>query len=473
MTDAAAVTDGRAGGGRLPRPLIVAVVAAFLAVAGCAPVEGPGVGTSEIKAAAPRAPARAQRHMVAAAHPAAVEAGLEMLRAGGSAVDAAVAAQMVLGLVEPQSSGLGGGGFMMTFSARTGDIGSYDGRETAPAAATADMFLNDKGEPREFIDAAVGGLSVGVPGLVRMLERVHRDHGRLPWARLFEPAVRLAHEGFPVSPRLHALLGNEKHLARDPAAAAYFYTPSGEAKPVGAVLVNEPYAETLRLIAEGGAEAFHTGSIARDIVARVRDGPRNPGLMTEADLAGYQAKVRAPLCLPYRLWLVCGAPPPTSGGIATLQTMGILQEFDLGAVKAGSAEAAHLIAEASRLAFADRNAYVADSDFVTVPLAGLLDPRYLKGRSAQIARDRSMGTAIPGLPSGEVGRPQVVADDLGGVSTTHLSVVDDDGNAVALTSSIESVFGSRLMVRGFLLNNHLTDFSFRPAQGGVPVPNRV
>jgi gamma-glutamyltranspeptidase/glutathione hydrolase len=336
-----------------------------------------------------------------------------------------------------------------------------------------DMFLDQAGKPMKFYDAVVGGLSVGVPGLLRVLELAHRDHGRLPWARLFEPAITLAETGFVVSPRLHESIARDKYLKTFGAARDYFHGPDGKAWPVGTKLTNVAFAETLRIIARDGADAFYTGALARDIVETVRLAARNPSGMTVADLASYEAKKRAPLCLSYRLWLVCGMPPPTSGGVTTLQILGILQEFDLAAVKPGTAQAVHLIAEASRLAFADRNTYIADPDFVQVPAAALLDPRYLKKRGRAISPDRGMGTAKPGKPRGTQALRLAPGGDGMGISTSHLTVIDAEGNTLSMTTTIESAFGSRLMVRGFLLNNQLTDFSFKPDDDGTPVANRV
>ncbi len=419
------------------------------------------------------APVRARRHMIAAANPLAAEAGLEMLRAGGSAVDAAIAAQMVLNLVEPQSSGLGGGGFLMHFDAKTGDITAYDGRETAPAAARPDMFLRDDGTPMKFYEAAVGGLAVGVPGLLRMLETAHREHGRLPWAKLFAPAIRLAEEGFVISELLNRMIAGDANLKTFTGAATYIFDADGQAGPAGTVLTNRRLAETLRLIAKGGAEAFYTGPVAGDIVRAVHEARVNPGTLRAADLAAYKVRKREPVCLFYRVWLICGMPPPSSGGITTLQILGILQAFDLGALKPVSVEAVHLIAEASRLAFADRNTYIADPDFVPVPTAGMLDPGYLSLRAGEIVTERSLGKAQPGMPGVDTGFRRAPDGAARGASTTHLSVVDSNGNAVAMTTSLETTFGSRIMVRGFLLNNQLTDFSFRPERDGGPVANRL
>jgi gamma-glutamyltranspeptidase/glutathione hydrolase len=434
---------------------------AVLVLAGCVLAAAAGPARAE--------PAKAARQMVAAANPLAAEAGREILRAGGSAIDAAIATALVLNLVEPQSSGIGGGAFLLHYDGQTSDVAAYDGRETAPAAATPELFLRPDGEPMDFWEAVVGGRSVGVPGLVRLFELAHRAHGRLPWAMLFEPAIRLAQDGFAVSPRLHSLIAEDKYLKTDPAAAAYFHDADGAPLAAGTTLRNPAFAETLRRIARHGAEAFYTGPIAEAMVAAVRGAAANPGAMSMADLAGYQAKQRPVLCGPYRTWRVCGMPPPTSGGVAVLQILGSLQGFDLPALAPESAEAWHLIAEASRLAFADRNQFLADADFVPVPLDDLLDPAYLARRGSLIVPEASLGTAEPGLPLQNGAMPVQQAPP----STSHLVVADAAGNAVSMTASIESAFGARLMAAGFLLNNELTDFSFRPEADGRPVANRV
>jgi gamma-glutamyltranspeptidase/glutathione hydrolase len=417
---------------------------------------------------------KAERQMISAANPHAAEAGLSILRAGGSAVDAAIAAQLVLGLVEPQSSGIGGGGFLMHYSAADRSVEAYDGRETAPAAATGDMFLDAEGKPRKFYDAVVGGLSVGVPGLMRMLELAHRDHGKLPWADLFRPAIDLARSGFEVSPRLHYLIDRDaKRLTSFDQARDYFYQPDGSALPVGTVLKNPAYADVLQAVATGGADAFHTGPIAEAIVAASGNAPLNPGRMTMEDMRSYHAVKREAVCGIYRALRVCGMPPPSSGGVTVAQMLGILDRFDLPSMAPDSAEAAHLIAESGRLAFADRNLYLADTDFVPAPMKGLIDPGYLASRAALISKEKSIGKAEPGEPPRDHGSLAPMTDDFERESTTHLSVVDADGNAVSMTSSVENAFGSRLMTNGFILNNQLTDFSFRPEKDGVPVANRV
>ena len=414
-------------------------------------------------------PAGTPRQVVVAANPLAAEAGMAMLRQGGSATDAAIATALVLGLVEPQSSGIGGGAFLLHYAAEGSAVSAYDGRESAPARADEALFLKADGTPMAFWEAVVGGRAVGTPGLLRMLELAHRDHGRLPWADLFQPAIRLAEQGFAVSPRLHELIAADKYLKRYPETAAYFHNAAGDPLPVGSLLKNQAYADTLRAVAAGGADAFYKGAIAVDIATRVRSVDDNPGRLSYSDLARYQAKRRDPVCLPYRQWTVCGMPPPTSGGVAVLQILKLLEPFDLAALEPASPEAIHLVAEASRLAFADRNRFLADSDFVPVPVEALLDPAYLAARAALIDPTTSLGEAAPGLDSQQAHSPAQPNPP----STSHLSVVDGEGNAVFMTASIESAFGARLMARGFLLNNELTDFSFRPVVDGQPVANRV
>jgi gamma-glutamyltranspeptidase/glutathione hydrolase len=411
------------------------------------------------------------RFMAAAAHPIAAATGRDVLRMGGSAVDAAIAIQMVLNVVEPQSSGIG---FLVHYDASTKQITTYDGRETAPARATPDLFLDADGKPLSFEEAAVGGIAVGTPGLLRMLDLAHRNHGRINWARLFEPAVRIATEGFNISPRLHKLIVEEKQLKEYPATAAYFFDPDGNPRAVGSRLVNEPLAETLRTIAAGGAGAFYSGGLARDIVAAVQTTGVRSGGLTLDDLANYRAIQREPVCGLYRIYRVCGMGPPSSGGVAIIEALGILDRFGIKGFAANSVGAVHLITEASRLAFADRNRYVADADFVDVPVKGLTDPRYLRQRARLVSLEQSMGKAEPGRPEGvtlEIMPRSDGTKELPG--TTHISVVDAAGNAVSLTSSIENAFGSRVFVRGFLLNNQLTDFAFNPRDNGRNSANRV
>ena len=415
--------------------------------------------------------AHASRYMVAAAHPLAVDAGLQMLEAGGTAVDAMIAVQLVLNLVEPHASGLGGGAFLMHFDARARDVRAYDGRETAPAAASPELFLRD-GSPMAFRDAVSGGRSVGTPGVARLLETAHRKHGRLPWASLFQPAIALAENGFPLSARVHTLLLRDRAIVGETAARNYFLQTDGSPKPAGTLLRNPEFARTLRAIAAGGADVFYRGDIARAMVTAVRGHAANPGLLSEADLAAYQVREVDALCGPYRAYRICGMPPSSSGGIAVLQMLGLLSAQNLSGVKPGSTQAVHLLAEAGRLAYADRNRWVADDRFVDVPVRGLLDPAYLAARARMIQPDRSMGRAEAGRPPGAA---LVYADDpveeVAG--TSHVAIVDGDGNAVSLTTTIENFFGSRIMVGGFLLNNQLTDFNFNPVESGRPVANAV
>jgi gamma-glutamyltranspeptidase/glutathione hydrolase len=423
-----------------------------------------------------RAPVTSRHWMVAAANPLAVDAGARMLKEGGSAADAAIAVQLVLGLVEPQSSGLGGGAVLLLHDARKNRLVAYDGRETAPAAATPDRFLRD-GQPIAFHEAAIGGRSVGVPGTVRLLEAVHRRHGRLPWARLFEPAIELAERGFAVSPRLQMLAAGDAYLTQ-PRARDYFRGADGAPLGVGAILRNPAYAATLRSIAAEGADAFYRGPIAQDIIETANAFSANPGDLTQADLAGYRVKVREAICAPYRGFRVCGMPLPSSGGVSVLQMLKLLEFYDLGAMGPASFWSVHFISEAGRLAYADRGVYEADPDFYTPP-GGLLDRGYLRERARLIRPDATLGTALPGAPPEHAGTPgkagwgRDAAPEFS--STSHISIVDRYGDAVAMTSTIEDAFGSRLMTRGgFLLNNELTDFSLKPDDAqGRPVANRL
>lgn len=414
----------------------------------------------------------ATKYMAAAANPLAAEAGREILRAGGNAVDAAIATQLVLGLVEPQSSGLGGGAFLVFYDGRTKAITTYDGRETAPAAARPERFMGADGKPMAFYDAVVGGRSVGVPGTVKLLETVHAKHGKLPWPRLFERAVTLASDGFTVSPRLNGLLGQEKYLPKDATAAAYFYQADGTPRPVGFLLKNPEYAATLKAIAEKGSAAFYEGAVAADIVKTVTGHPSNPGDMTVADLKGYTVVERPAVCGTYRVYTVCGMGPPSSGAVAVQQILGALEPVDMAALKGTPVEAVHRFAEAGRLAFADRAQYLADPDFVKVPVRGLIDPGYIQGRARLIDPARSMGKAAPGDPPYREGALTGASEGIEN-GTSHIAIVDADGNAVSMTTTIEDQFGARLMTRGFLLNNELTDFALNPVEDGRPVANRV
>ncbi len=419
----------------------------------------------------PKQLAHAKHYMVAAANPLAVEAGLRMLERGGNAIDAMVAVQLALNLVEPSSSGLGGGAFLLYYDAKEKQIHAIDGREVAPAAATPQLFVGADGKPMAFNQGRVGGRSVGVPGTPRLLEVAHARYGKLPWNDLFDPALELAEKGFPVSPRFHRLIGEDKGLSDEPAARAYFFDEKGEAKSVGTTIRNPEFAATLRKIAAEGADAYYTGDIARDIVAAVH-AHRNPGTLAVEDLAAYRVRDVEALCGTYRTYKLCGMPPSSSGGIAVLQILGELSRFDVASMRPGSAQVVHVVSEAERLAFADRNKYVADDRFVDVPVKGLLDPAYLASRSQLIAAEKSMGKAEAGRPEGvKIAYDDDPVDEIPG--TTQISIVDAAGNAVSMTTTIEAFFGSRIMVHGFLLNNELTDFNFLPVEDGVGVANSV
>ena len=414
----------------------------------------------------------ADRDMVVSANPIASSVGRDILRQGGNDIDALVATQLVLNLVEPQSSGLGGGAFLVLWDARSRTLTTLDGRETAPAAATPERFLDQQGQPMAFYSAVVGGRSVGVPGTLRLLERAHQSWGRLPWARLFEPAIALAEQGFAISPRLNLLIEQDRALRDNPRAKAYFYEPDGHAKAVGTILKNPAFAGTLRQIARDGAQAFYEGAIAADIVATIADYPAYPGDMTLTDLAQYKVIERAPVCGLYHLYRVCSMAPPSSGGIAVLQILAMLAPQPLATLGEGP-DAVHLFTEAGRLAFADRALYVADPDFIDVPTAGLLDPFYLMGRSQLISADQTMGMAKAGEPPRK--KAAVFAPSDGPEhGTSHISIVDNEGNGLSMTTTIEDAFGARLMTAGgFLLNNELTDFNFAPQEQGRPVVNAV
>nr|WP_257626766.1 gamma-glutamyltransferase [Pseudomonas sp. Xaverov 83] len=427
----------------------------------------------------------AERHMAAAANPLAAEAGREILRKGGSAIDAAIAMQAVLTLVEPQSSGIGGGAFIMLWDGK--QVHAYDGRETAPAGATERLFLKADGTPMAFPEAQIGGRSVATPGVLRALEMAHKKTGHLQWATLFEPAIRLAEQGFPISARLHSLIAADRYITRSPEMTAYFLNADGSPKATGTLLKNPALANVFKRIAKEGPDALYYGPIAEEITRKVQ-GNSNAGSLTLTDLKGYSAVERAPLCTDYKRWKVCGMPPPSSGGIAIAQILGTLQALEardprmalapLKPVKTDSPaglepvpEAVHLIAEADRLAYADRAQYVADSDYVPVPVAGLIAPNYLASRAALIG-ERSMGVAKPGKPAGiEV----AYAPDRSPlrISTSQVVAVDDVGGAVSMTTTVEAAFGSHVMVQGFLLNNQMTDFSFIPEENGQPVANRI
>lgn len=420
----------------------------------------------------PKPLVRAKRSMVAAAHPLATDAGLEILEAGGSAVDAAIAVQLVLNLVEPQSSGIGGGAFLLAWDAKRRQLKTYDGRETAPAAARPDRFLKPDGQPMSFPEAVFGGRSVGVPGVVALMWEAHQAHGKLTWARLFAPAIRIADEGFAVSPRLAWLLRGAGAQAFDATARAYFFDATGQPHPVGHVLKSPALADTFRRIGTEGPKGFYGGPVATAIVKAVAEAPNHQGDMTAADLAGYRVTTRAPVCVSYRRHRVCGMGPPSSGGLAVAATLKLAEPFDLGTVPL-NADAMHVIAEAQKLAFADRDRYVADPDHVSVP-AGLLDAGYLAQRRALISRERTMGTAEPGEPPGLKSKRAGIDATVEAPGTSHISIVDAAGNAVSMTTTIENGFGARIMAAGFLLNNELTDFSMVPKDAtGREIANAV
>ena len=416
----------------------------------------------------------AQRRMVVAAHPLAAQAGLEILRQGGNAVDAAIATVLVLGIVEPQSSGLGGGAFLLVHDAGAGKLSTYDGRETAPALAKPDRFLRD-GKPLKFREAVNSGLSVGVPGLVRVLEMAHTAHGRLPWRQLFQPAIRTARDGFAVSPRLNGLLRWYGAARFSEQARQHYFDSAGAPHPVGHLLKNPELAATLARLAKEGAAAFYSGPVAHSIVAAVKGAATIPGDMTRKDIADYRPLERAPKCAAYRGRKVCGMAPPSSGGLTVLQTLKLIEPFAqvTGRSARMTPQALHVIAEAEKLAYADRNHYIADPGFVPQP-KGLLDKAYVAARRSLIDPRRAMEKAEPGRPPGSRAHLNGADATLERSGTTHLSIIDGDGNAVSMTATIEGAFGSGLWASGFFLNNELTDFSRQPFDAaGRPIANRV
>ncbi len=422
---------------------------------------------------------RANHFMAVTAHPAASDAALAILNQGGSAIDAAIAAQMVLGLVEPQSSGIGGGAFLLYWNAEQKQLLSYDGRETAPLGADESLFLNKQGDKQEtampFLDAIVGGRSVGTPGIIKMLALAHQQQGILPWRQLFQAAISLSKNGFSISERLHRQLqwlnSLDKSIA-DSRFKQHFYTKEGSPLPVGTLLRNSDYANTLGLIANKGVDGFYQGELATKIIAAVQHHPDNPGTLGLKDLQDYQALLRDPLCGQFYRYTVCGAPPPSSGASTILAILNMLEHKDIHTYPAHSADFIHLFAETSKLAFADRNTYIADPDYVDIPLTNLLDQQYLQHRAALINQNTSLGKATAGRFDLQQSFIKSISAEL--PSTSHLSIVDAKGNIVSMTSSIEMAFGSRQMVGGFLLNNQLTDFSFAATdKQGNKVANRV
>ncbi|MEL6519738.1 MAG: gamma-glutamyltransferase [Pseudomonadota bacterium] len=418
-------------------------------------------------------PVEASTWMVAAANPLAVEAGAKVLEAGGTAADAMVAVQAVLGLVEPQSSGLGGGAFLVWYDAATGEVTTLDGRETAPLAATPTLFQDEAGEPLAFFDAVVGGRSVGTPGTPALMEEAHRKWGNQPWPSLLEDAIGLAEDGFIVSPRLAGSIANDAERLSRFASTAEYFLPEGTPLAAGDTKVNPDYAATLRAMADGGALAFYAGDIATDIVTVVQGAEGNPGVLSEIDLAIYRVKERPAVCVTYRAHDVCGMGPPSSGALTVGQILGMLEGYDLAALGVDNPESWRLIGDASRLAFADRGLYMADSDYVPVPVEGLVAPDYLTERGALLGSETALEEVSAGSPAFDHALNWGADASIEFPSTSHISIVDADGNALSMTTTIENGFGSRLMVRGFLLNNELTDFSFRSHDEGAPVANRV
>lgn len=413
--------------------------------------------------------------MAVTAHPDATKVAYDVLQAGGTAADAGIAAQMVLGLVEPQSSGIGGGGFVLYYDAQKEHLISLDGRETAPSTAGGHLFTNKDGEPMRFYEAANGGQSVGVPGLVRMLEKLHEWQGRADWRDLFLPAMQMATRGFTTSHRMEKMLEREKkRFDVDVKAKLYFYPDSKNPVKAGTLMRNVEYANTLQKIAMQGADTFYEGDIAANIVSKVQENPTRKGLLSIEDMNNYQAIERESICGLYRGYRICSMNEPSSGGLTILQTLGILENFNLAAMGRNDPRAWHLISEASRLAFADRNQYMADPDFILTPNEALLDPTYLKARAALIDQGKAMTEVSAGEFLIEEGASYAPDERTKNTGTTHMSIRDSFGNILSMTTSIENAFGSRLMVDGFLLNNQLTDFSFRPNdKDGKEIANKV
>lgn len=443
-------------------------VAIFVAVPGLALAQAqPEIHTGFQKKEA----VRAKSFMISAANPHASRAGYAILERGGSAVDAAIAAALMLTLVEPQASGIGGGGYMLHWSQTKKTLEAYDAAVVAPKAVKPDHFLDSDGDPVKRSKAGFGGRTVGVPGQLRLFAEIHAKHGKLPWQDLFQPTIALAEKGFAVSPRLHKQTHGKRKKFTDPTATSYFLDADGEAWPAGHRLVNKPLADTLRQVAERGVDAFYTGAIAQDIAAAVTKASEHPFPMTAEEIAAYRIKPHAPICTTYRQHRVCGVGPSTTGGLTVAMTLHLLAPFDLAGLGPNSPDAVHLFLEASKLAYADRSHYIGDPDFVPVPTAGLLDQAYLAERARKIDPSSSMGRPQPGLPPMRKALNHAPDDTPESPSTTHLTAVDKDGNAVSFTTTIGRGFGSGIMTRGFLLNDQLIAFSFRPTKDGDPVAN--
>ncbi|MRI31447.1 gamma-glutamyltransferase [Endozoicomonas sp. OPT23] len=417
---------------------------------------------------------RAGKQMVAAANPLAAKAGRDVLAKGGSAADAAIAVQLVLNLVEPQSSGIGGGAFALYFDGKSQTLATLDGRESAPSEATEALFLDEKGKPLKFYDAVVGGRSVGTPGTVKLLEEMHSRYGKLAWKELFQPAIELADSGFAISPRLAKLIEKDKaRLSRYSKTRDYFFDATGRPLQAGVVLQNPEFAESLRQIARSGSSAFYQGKLAEEIVSTVRNAKGNPGKLSLNDLKNYQVIERQPVCTEYRQFNVCGMGPPSSGATTVNQILGMLESFDLPALGATNPESWRLFAGASRLAFADRGRYLADSDFVPVPVEGLLNKEYMAQRAELLKTEKALEKVVAGNPDKTIATLFADDESIELPSTSHISIVDAEGSALSMTTTIENAFGSRLMAGGFLLNNEMTDFSFVAEKDGKPVANRV
>ena len=413
----------------------------------------------------------ASNWMVVTANPYASDAGANILSRGGTAADAMVAVQTVLGLVEPQSSGMGGGGFLVWYDATSGELTTLDGRETAPFAATERLFQDDTGEPIKFWDAVIGGRSVGVPGMPALIEVAHSKWGKLPWKDLFKRAASLADRGFVVSHRLSGLLATEQQRMSSSIDALSYFFPKGKSLSQGTLLINREYGNLMRRLAEHGSDIFYSGPTASSIVATIRVGNENPGLITLADLANYTIKERPAICTKFRSYDVCGMGPPSSGAIGVGQILGMINAYPVG--KMSDPQTLRLIGDATRLAFADRGRYLADADFVYVPSTELVDEQYLRSRASLLNKNIAIPKVAAGEPIASLSQRRAPNLSIEQQSTTHVSIVDIYGNVLSLTSSIENAFGSRLMTNGFLLNNQLTDFSFKSSSNGVPVANRV
>ncbi|MEZ9014958.1 gamma-glutamyltransferase [Vibrio splendidus] len=431
-----------------------------------APEQSSGLETKQL--------VKANDWMVTAANPLATQAGADVLARGGNAIDAMVAVQLMLGLVEPQSSGIGGGAFLVYFDGKDKQLKTYDGRETAPLDATPRLFQDENGQPLKFYDAVVGGRSVGTPGTVQLLWDTHQKYGKLEWASLIKPIAQLAEEGFTISPRLATLIENDQQrLSRFTTTKAYFFNADGSPKTAGTQLKNPEYAATLNAISKNGAKAFYQGEISADIINTVQTAKGNPGVLAQKDFDAYSIKQREPVCSAYEIYQVCGMGPPSSGALTVGQILAMTEQFDLKSWGPNDAKSWQVLADASRLAFADRGMYMADQDYVPMPTQGLVNTDYLQERAQLITAGKALASASSGTPPWDhaMQRSQDVSIEL--PSTSHFNIVDSDGNVVSMTTTIENAFGSRLMVRGFLLNNELTDFSFKTHNDGKPIANRL